>query len=86
MSDELTAVELDLLRWLGEEDYSQYGECHGATLDSLVAKGLARIYLPGDHQEGFISQGTGKMYRAVSLTDAGRERLKHKGDDGESEL
>lgn len=67
---ELTADECDLLEWLAGEDYSQYGECYGATLDSLVAKGLAQVHGPGEHQV-FIANGTGQMYRAVSLTAAG---------------
>jgi len=72
---DLTDKEADLLRWLGEEEFSQYGECHGDDLDGLVAKGLAQIHGPGEHQN-FIAKGTSLMYRAVSLTDAGHEALK----------
>lgn len=65
-----------LLRWLSKEDFSQYGECHGSDLDSLIAKGLAQIHGPGEHQR-FIAndpEGTkGLMYRAVSLTEVGWE-------------
>jgi hypothetical protein len=76
MSLHLTVSEVDLLKWLAKEDYSQYGECHGATLDGLIAKKLAQIHGPGEHQSGFIAKdpaGTKSMsFRAVSLTDAGR--------------
>ena len=72
---ELTNQEQFLLGWLGKEDFSQYGECHGAALDGLVAKGLAQVHAPGEHQAGFIAKGTGDKFRAVSLTDAGRELL-----------
>jgi hypothetical protein len=80
---ELTKGELDLLQWLGESEYSQYGECHGKDLDSLVAKGLAQIHPPGEHQI-FIANdfaGTkGVMYQAVSLTEDGRKLLSADGD------
>lgn len=78
MSD-LSAEEMGLLRWLGEgtqDGLSQYGECYGDNLDSLLAKGLAQIH--GEETEmdnPFIAKGHGIMYRAVSLTDAGRELL-----------
>jgi hypothetical protein len=76
---ELGEDEIDLLTWLSREDFSQYGECHGATLNKLITKGLAQVHEPGEHQ-GFIANdfsGTkGPMYRAVSLTDAGRATLK----------
>jgi hypothetical protein len=75
----LTADEKMLLEWLGREDYSQYGECYGKSLDSLTAKGLAQIHQPGEHQH-FIANdfaGTkGIMFCAVSLTDAGRAALR----------
>lgn len=63
-----------LLEWLSREDFSQYGECHGQDLDALVSKGLAQIHAPGEHQV-FIANGQSLMYRAVSLTDAGRSAL-----------
>lgn len=72
--------ENELLRWLGQEDFSQYGECHGQTLDALIEKGLALVHGPGENQV-FIAKGTGKMYRAVSLTDAGHARLQQIGED-----
>jgi hypothetical protein len=68
----LTVSEKDLLLWLGREDFSQYGECHGSALDSLIAKGLAQLH--GEETETnntFIAKGHGIMFRAVSLTDAG---------------
>jgi hypothetical protein len=67
----LEPAELDLLQWLSGEDFSQYGECHGAALDRLVELGLAQVHGPGEHQSGFVAHGTGSMYRAVSLTEAG---------------
>lgn len=66
----LTESQRRLLKWLSEEDYSQYGECHGSDLDALVAAGLAQVHGPGEHQR-FIANGPGLMYRAVSLTEAG---------------
>lgn len=74
MSD-LNSGERFILKWLGESDFSQYGECYGKSLDALIAKGLAQVHLPGSHQSGFIARGNGDMYRAVSLTDAGRAAL-----------
>lgn len=72
---ELVGNERMLLCWLGATEFSQYGECHGQTLDALVSKGLAQIHAPGEHQNGFIAKGDDSMYRAVSLTDAGRSAL-----------
>jgi len=76
----LTKSQRDLLDWLGNEEYSQYGECYGTTLDSLIELGYAQIHGAGEHQSGFIAQdptGTkGKMYLAVSLTEAGRVALR----------
>jgi len=75
---DLLAQEIFLLRWLSKEEFSQYGECHGATLDSLIAQGLAQVHGPGEHQV-FIAQDhtgdKGMMYRAVSLTEAGRNLI-----------
>jgi hypothetical protein len=73
---ELTEEERDLLRWLGQEDFSQYGECHGKSLDALIAKGFAKLH--GDNGElgSFIAKGRGPMFQSVSLTDAGRTALK----------
>lgn len=73
---DLVPAETALLKWLGADEFSQYGECHGQTLFSLIAKGLAQVHEGGEHQEGFIAQGDGLMYRAVSLTAAGRDLLK----------
>jgi hypothetical protein len=73
---ELNDSELGLLKCLGESETSQYGECYGMTLDALVAKGLADIMGEGtETQNAFIAKGRGIMYRAVRLTDAGREAL-----------
>ena len=67
--------ERDLLLWLNEDSFSQYGECYGRALDRLCALGLAQVHQPGEHQNSFIAQdhtgSKGIMYRAVSLTDAG---------------
>ncbi len=71
----LTLSEERLLRWLGEEEYQQYGKCNGPTLDSLIEKKLAQVHEDGSRQDSFIARGRGSMYRAVSLTDAGRKLL-----------
>lgn len=60
-----------LLVWLAESDFSQYGECHGRNLDSLIAKGFVKIHEGRECQSGFIAQGDSLMYRAVSLTETG---------------
>lgn len=70
---ELTDDERVLLHWLAEEETNQYGECYGATLDALMARGLAALL--GEHtetQNNFIAKGRGLMYRAVRITEAGR--------------
>lgn len=76
---ELNASERDLLKWLSEAEFSQYGECHGPTLDALMAKGLAEIVSDDELQSKapacFIAKGTGPMYRAVRLTGLGRVQL-----------
>src|SRR5262245_22726053 len=73
----LTQEEQQLLDWLSLEEYSQYGECHGSALSSLIAKGLAQLHSPGEHQV-FIANDhlgvKGIMYQAVSLTEKGRAR------------
>ena len=69
---DLTVSEKDLLLWLSREDFSQYGECHGSALDSLIAKGFAQLH--GEETETnntFIAKGHGIMFRTVSLTEAG---------------
>ena len=60
MERPLTGDELDLLRWLSEADTSALGECKGASLDTLVARGLVAIAhrVPVD-------------YSRVSLTEPG---------------
>jgi hypothetical protein len=71
----LTSSERLLLEWLLKDD-GQYGECHGTSLDVLIAKGYATV---GDAEtglnNGFIAKGAGIMYRTVSITDAGRVAL-----------
>jgi hypothetical protein len=69
----LTREQRDLLEWLGSTEYSQFGECHSAALDALVARGLVQVHAPGEHQDGFISRGSSEMQRAVSLTAAGKK-------------
>jgi hypothetical protein len=80
MSAELTAAERMLLTWLSAADFSQYGECHGPALDKLIECGLAQVHGPGEHQGSFIARdpdGTrGMLFRAVSLTEAGRSEIK----------
>ncbi len=72
---ELTGTERDLLKWLGAEDFSQYGECRGRALNALIEHGFAKVHADSEHQSGFIAKGRGEDYRAVSLTDAGRAAL-----------
>ena len=76
MSTELTSTEKHLLKWLGQEDFSQYGECHGKDLDSLIEKGLAQHHSNTGFANTFIAKGNGIMFDQVSLTDAGREALR----------
>lgn len=73
---DLSSAERGLLQWLSTSEYSQYGECYGSALDSLIARGYAQVHAPGEHQSGFIAHGMGQMYSAVSLTDAGRALAK----------
>lgn len=77
---EQTAADLPteqriLLEWLGKEDFSQYGECCGKSLDALTSLSLVQIHEPGEHQR-FIANGTSNMHRAVSVTALGRRVLK----------
>lgn len=69
----LTTRQLELLQWL-YADGGQYGECHGIDLDVLIGLGLAEV---GGEETGldnnFIAKGRGIMFRAVTLTDRGRE-------------
>jgi len=76
----LSSNAVYLLTWLGQEEYSQYGECHGPALDELIEAGYAKLHSPGKNQASFIAKGSGDMYRAVSLTKKGIKRLvnKHK--------
>jgi hypothetical protein len=72
----MTPDEIDLLTWLGETEFSQYGECYGKSLDSLIEKGL--VELMGEETElnnTFIAKGRGIMFRAVRLTKTGKEKL-----------
>lgn len=72
---DLTRNEHLLLNWL-LPDGGQYGECHGVTLDGLIAKGLVCV---GGRESGFnnsfIAKGSDIMHRVVSITDAGRRAL-----------
>lgn len=72
---DLTPSERFILDWLSKQDFSQYGECRGRTLDRLIQRGLAQIHGPGEHQHFIVNDPAGLMgmeFRAVSLTDAGR--------------
>jgi len=74
-TSDLASNERVLLEWLRKDD-GQYGECYGGTLDGLIAKGLVKVH--GEESglnNGFIAKGTSIMYRAVSITDAGRAAL-----------
>lgn len=62
-------TEKDLLEWLGQEDSSAYGECHGEQLDALIAKGLAEV--------GPTPPGRSQMYARVKLTETGLAALEN---------
>jgi hypothetical protein len=66
-------TEQFLLNWLSKEESSAYGECRGAVLDGLIAKGFAEVAAP--------PPGRDKDYARVRLTDAGRAALADR-DDG----
>lgn len=71
----LSSSEKFLLEWLSKDD-GQYGECHGQTLDGLIERGLAVVQgAESGLTNSFIAKGTDIMYRAVSITDAGRLAL-----------
>jgi len=73
----MTPDERVLLEFLRDDD-GQYGECHGAALDSLIERGYVRVLgIETETQNSFIAKGRGLMYRAVRLTDAGRAALNH---------
>jgi len=71
----LSPCERELLLWLGQEDFSQYGECFGRTLDVLIGKGFAQHHPDTGFDNPFIAKGRGKMFDKVSLTDAGLRAL-----------
>lgn len=78
----LTSQDRLLLEWLQRDD-GQYGECHGRTLDGLVERGLAVVQgAQSGVNNGFIAKGTDIMYRAVSITDAGRLALSSQDGKG----
>jgi hypothetical protein len=58
-------TEQFLLEWLAREDFSLYGECHGATLDALIGKGFVTVH----HRNSDL------MRCSVSVTPAGRAAL-----------
>jgi hypothetical protein len=80
---DLTANERYLLEALAPEDM-QYGECFGRSLDGLIAKGLAIVRCEESGVDNtFIAKSAGPdnlMYRAVAITDAGRDVLAHGKD------
>lgn len=71
----LNADEISLLHWLSREDFSQYGECFGKSLDSLVERGFAQLHGDNGRKDSFIAKGDSQMYQSVSVTDAGRALL-----------
>lgn len=74
-ASEMPTEQRSLLEWLAKEDFSQFGECHGKSLDALVSLSLVKIHEPGEHQR-FIASGASDMHRAVSVTPLGRRVLK----------
>lgn len=69
---DLTPSERLMLVWIGDDEYAQYGECYGKTLDELIAKKLVQVHTERELQSGFIAKGDALMYMAVSLTLTGR--------------
>jgi len=64
---QLTNAERSLLEWIAAEEFAQYGECHGKTLDSLSDAGLVFVHGPGEHQSGFIAQDpTGRVVANIN--------------------
>ena len=79
----MTEDEIDLLLWLSEEDFSQYGECYGKSLTRLIKLGLAQHHPGTGYDNTFIAKGRGIMFEAVSLTEQGRtlaRKLKEQED------
>lgn len=72
----LTQDERSLLEWLGKEDFSQHGECHGKNLNALIEKGMALLHNDNGDLGSFIAKGAEPMYQSVSLTEAGRAELR----------
>lgn len=64
IATDLTKDEARVLEWLGKEDSSAYGECHGPALDGLVDKRLAMVVAPADPARDI-------GYSRVFLTDRG---------------
>jgi hypothetical protein len=62
-------TDTHLLRWLGSEDTSAYGECAGPSFDRLAAAGLVRR----------VKSGRIPDLDRVSLTEAGWRELKKLG-------
>jgi hypothetical protein len=75
MTEPLSSDERDLLLWLAQEDFSQYGECHGKTLDALIAKGLVQHHPNTGFDNTFIAKGSGIMFDKVSLTEIGISKV-----------
>jgi hypothetical protein len=73
---ELTVPERNLLEWLGEEDFSRYGECRGRALNLLVEHGLAKVHKDDERFWVHTLSEDREDYQAVSLTDAGRDVLR----------
>lgn len=71
----LRTSEKMLLEWIQKND-GQYGECQGETLDELMRLGLVMVQgVQSGLENDFIAKGSDIMYRAVSITDAGRAAL-----------
>lgn len=65
----ITQDEISILEWLSREDSSALGECQGAILDSLKAKGFATW-------DESTQPPNLKEYCRVSVTDLGWSILK----------
>jgi hypothetical protein len=73
IATDLTKDEARVLEWLGKEDSSAYGECHGPALDGLIDKRLAMVVAAAG------SAGADIGYSRVFLTDRGHAVAKAYG-------
>lgn len=64
-TDQFEKTRMFVLEWLSKEDWSAYGECEGAALNSLIADGFAILA----HEPP-----TGRT--GVAITESGLRKLR----------